>query len=157
MIPELASSPNSDILDRSCVSQLCKGWPVYRVASEWNHYRNLFVTDGTFIFTNRGTVVDLNPTTARAVGKMKTTITQRFNRDGIEFGIVYYMVFYEKDCVVPIDGHTVPTFNKQELDNDVPTKNNDGLYKMYQAMDALLNGQPVADLLWIPKEASPRY
>lgn len=31
-----------DLLDRLAVSELCKGWPVYRDSSEWKNYRNLF-------------------------------------------------------------------------------------------------------------------
>lgn len=46
------NGPEADILDRYCVSELCKGWPVYRDASEWNHYRNLFVQNGAFVFTS---------------------------------------------------------------------------------------------------------
>ncbi|KAH7041562.1 uncharacterized protein B0I36DRAFT_230170, partial [Microdochium trichocladiopsis] len=94
-----------DLLDRLAVSELCKGWPVYRDASEWKNYRSLFAEDayvwttwskrlhiddfiaaskkgkaaGDFIMHREcGTLVDLNPATGRAVGKMKATITQRF-------------------------------------------------------------------------------
>jgi len=35
------------LLDRIAVSELCKGWPVYRDASEWGNYRSLFTEDGT--------------------------------------------------------------------------------------------------------------
>lgn len=89
-----------------------------------------------------GTLVDLNPLTSRAVGKMKATITQRFTFDGITFDmecdcrfvffchksptstshgrpewkIQYSKLIYEKDKVVPVDGKTVPTFAKEELD-----------------------------------------
>lgn len=31
-----------NLLDRFAVSELCKGWPVYRDASEWKNYRSLF-------------------------------------------------------------------------------------------------------------------
>lgn len=34
-----------------------------------------------------GTLVDLNPTTNRAIGKMKTTISQRFSHNGIPYDI----------------------------------------------------------------------
>ncbi|KXJ88796.1 hypothetical protein Micbo1qcDRAFT_206942 [Microdochium bolleyi] len=96
-----------DLLDRLAVSELCKGWPVYRDASEWKNYRSLFADDayvwttwskrlhidafieaskkgksaGDFIMHREcGTMVDLNPATGRAVGKMKVTITQRFRQ-----------------------------------------------------------------------------
>jgi hypothetical protein len=82
-----------------------------------------------------GTLVDLNPSASRAVGKTKTTITQRFTMDGITFDvdcdnvfmffclkqgsewkIKYYKVIYAKDKLVPVDGKTVPDFSKEELE-----------------------------------------
>lgn len=33
---------SEDLLERFAVSELCKGWPVYRDASEWKNYRSLF-------------------------------------------------------------------------------------------------------------------
>ncbi|KAI2638304.1 hypothetical protein GGS21DRAFT_510641 [Xylaria nigripes] len=93
------------LLDRLAISELCKGWPVYRDASEWKNFRSLFCQDayvwttwskrqsidnfievskkgkarGDFIMHREcGTAVDLNPQTRRAIGKMKATITQRF-------------------------------------------------------------------------------
>jgi hypothetical protein len=98
--------------------------------------------NGDFIMHRElGTLVDLNPENGRAIGKMKTTITQRFHLDGIEFDIdcdnrfiffcrkdttasspetpvwkvQYYKVFYEKDKVVPVDGKSVPDFTTEEL------------------------------------------
>lgn len=41
-----------EILDRFCVSELCKGWPIYRDASEWKNYRNIFAEKGAFCFTS---------------------------------------------------------------------------------------------------------
>lgn len=35
----------SELLERFAVSELCKGWPVYRDASEWANYRSLFADD----------------------------------------------------------------------------------------------------------------
>ena len=44
----------SEALDRFCVSELCKGWPVYRDASEWNNYRDLFVKDeDAYVWTSK--------------------------------------------------------------------------------------------------------
>jgi hypothetical protein len=37
----------SELLDRLAISELCKGWPVYRDASEWKNYRSLFTEDAT--------------------------------------------------------------------------------------------------------------
>ena len=87
-----------------------------------------------------GTLVDLNPSTSRAVGKMKATITQRLSSNNITFDVEcdcrfiffchkgptsassrkpewktqYVMLFYEMDQVA-VDGKTVPTFTEEEL------------------------------------------
>ena len=42
------------ILDRYCVSELLKGWPVYRDASEWKNYRECFADDA-YVFTSTPT------------------------------------------------------------------------------------------------------
>ncbi|OHE96590.1 catabolic 3-dehydroquinase [Colletotrichum orchidophilum] len=106
---------SGQLLDRLAVSELCKGWPVYRDASEWANYRSLFTKDayvwttwsgaqpiddfirisiagklsGAFIMHREcGTLVELNPEADRAVGKMKATITQRFKHpDGYEYDV----------------------------------------------------------------------
>lgn len=36
------NGPVEELLDRLAVSELCKGWPVYRDASEWMNFRSLF-------------------------------------------------------------------------------------------------------------------
>ncbi|RYC53607.1 hypothetical protein CHU98_g12602 [Xylaria longipes] len=114
----------ADILDRLTISELCKGWPVYRDASEWKNFRSLFCQDafvwttwskrqtidsfiqvskegksrGDFIMHREcGTCVDLNPQTRRAVGKMKATITQRFAIPGDPERGVEPVVF-DVDC-----------------------------------------------------------
>ena len=49
------STHNGDhgvMLDRFAVSEICKGWPVYRDASEWKNYRNLFVDQGAYVWTS---------------------------------------------------------------------------------------------------------
>lgn len=119
-----------EILDRFCVSEICKGWPVYRDASEWNNYRDLFAEKDAFIWTTwsgglsiddfievskrgrangdfimhreNGTLVDLNPANNRAVGKMKATITQRFTIEGCEVDV-------ECDCRFIFFCHKSPT------------------------------------------------
>ncbi|KAK4196419.1 hypothetical protein QBC40DRAFT_9283 [Triangularia verruculosa] len=95
-----------DLLDRLAVSELCKGWPVYRDASEWQNYRDLFTAEGAYVWTTWsgprtvdefisiskagkekgvfimhrecGTLVELGKDRSRAIGKMKATITHRF-------------------------------------------------------------------------------
>ncbi|KAK7952681.1 uncharacterized protein PG986_008409 [Apiospora aurea] len=112
-----------DLLNRFAVSELCKGWPVYRDASEWKNYRSLFCKEAMVWTTDRRCHVHPLPTTAwskgqtidnfiaiskrgkdrgdfimhrecgtlvevsqshpdRAIGKMKATITQRFQTQG---------------------------------------------------------------------------
>ncbi|KAI0480900.1 hypothetical protein GGR56DRAFT_688302 [Xylariaceae sp. FL0804] len=150
-----------ELLDRFAVSELCKGWPVFRDASEWKNFRSLFCEDayvwttwskrqhidrfievskqgkarGDFIMHREcGTLVDLNPSTGRAVGKMKATITQRFTLPpsspgvepvvfdvdcdsrfqffcqrtgppgGGEWRVKYVKLIYDKDKVVAVDG-----------------------------------------------------
>ncbi|KAI1851373.1 hypothetical protein JX266_003448 [Neoarthrinium moseri] len=95
----------ADLLERFAVSELCRGWPVYRDSSEWKNYRNLFTKEATvwttwskgrtiddFISISKkgkdkgdfimhrecGTLVDYAAEHRRAIGKMKATITQRF-------------------------------------------------------------------------------
>ncbi|KAI0405621.1 hypothetical protein F4802DRAFT_561280 [Xylaria palmicola] len=119
-----ANGHPADVLDRLIVSELCKGWPVYRDASEWKNFRSLFCQDafvwttwskrqsidrfiqvskegksrGDFIMHREcGTCVDLNPQTRRAVGKMKATITQRFTIPGDPERGVEPVVF-DVDC-----------------------------------------------------------
>ncbi|KAJ5661782.1 catabolic 3-dehydroquinase [Penicillium maclennaniae] len=156
----------ADKFDRFWVSELYKGWPVYRDPSEWNHYRDLFVKEGAFVFTSNGgltidvfitasikgrangdfimhrengTLVDLNPATGRAVGKMKATITQRFNWDGVEFDVecdchfinfcikeggdwkvVYIKIIPREGPPSPVDGKTVPNFDPEEMKEYTP-------------------------------------
>ncbi|RYP26846.1 hypothetical protein DL767_007888 [Monosporascus sp. MG133] len=120
----------ADLLDRFAVSELCKGWPVYRDASEWKNFASIFCEDayvwttwsrrqpydvfiekskigkaaGDFIMHREcGTVVDLNPATGRAVGKMKATITQRFSTSAGEAGSAggvssFKPVEFDVDC-----------------------------------------------------------
>lgn len=99
--------------------------------------------NGDFIMhRENGTLVDLNPSTNRAIGKMKATITQRFTLKGVpvdiecdsqfiffafkaptstsggkaEWKTQYVKLFYEKDKIIPVDGKTVPDVTKEELD-----------------------------------------
>ncbi|AEO69764.1 uncharacterized protein THITE_114367 [Thermothielavioides terrestris NRRL 8126] len=226
------------LLDRLAVAELCKGWPVYRDASEWKNYRSLFADDaivwttwsgprhiddfieiskagkaqGVFIMHREcGTLVELNPARSRAIGKMKATITHRFKFDSAtctasngsdgggvttpllaqpaefdvdcdcrfiffcekdaatgEWKAKYVKLFYEKDKVVPVDGHTAPRFSAEELaripegykylgaaqarlgyqiDLDLPTAGGELWARMYGEMEKWLDGKRV-DLDW---------
>ncbi|KAK3681111.1 hypothetical protein B0T22DRAFT_474019 [Podospora appendiculata] len=210
----------SELLDRLAVSELCKGWPVYRDASEWKNYRALFTQDATvwttwsgpqhvddFIAISKagkekgvfimhrecGTLAELgSPEHGRAIGKMKATITHRFvasDGSGSQFDVDcdcrfvffcekdgtaawkarYVKLFYDKDKVVPVDGHTAPRFDKRELacypegyrylgaaqarlgyviDLNLPTPHDSRLWaKMYSEMEKWLDGEDV-DLFW---------
>lgn len=89
------------------------------------------------IVTHRecGTIVELNTEAHRAVGKMKATISQRFSSEGVTFDIdcdcrfiffcardrqtwdwkvKFVKLFYEKDKIVPVNGHSVPAFTTEE-------------------------------------------
>ena len=45
------NGPVTSLLDRLTVSELCKGWPVYRDASEWMNFRSLF-SDDAYVWTS---------------------------------------------------------------------------------------------------------
>ncbi|KAK4129928.1 hypothetical protein BT67DRAFT_430690 [Trichocladium antarcticum] len=212
-----------ELLDRLAVSELCKGWPVYRDASEWKNYRSLFTEDATvwttwsgprhvddFIAISKagkengvfimhrecGTLAELSPEHRRAIGKMKATITHRFQfqpsaaaASVCEFDVdcdcrfiffcekdaatgqwkaKYVKLFYEKDKVVPVDGHTAPRFTRDELglypqgyrylgaaqarlgyeiDLELPTASGCLWDRMYGEMEKWLEGAEV-DLFW---------
>lgn len=205
-----------ETIARLCVTELCKGWPVYRDASEWQNYRSLFTKEGAYVWTTwsggltieqfidvsikgrangdfimhreNGTLANVNLAKQRGIGKMKATITQRFtNLQGVpcdiecdcrfiffamiedgEWKAKYVKLFYEKDKVVAVDGHTAPKFEQSELDkytegykylgaaqatlghkilNDLPNANNQGWYDMYKAMADWLDGKDV-NLFW---------
>ncbi|KAK1751505.1 Pea pathogenicity protein 2 [Echria macrotheca] len=116
------------LLDRLAVAELCKGWPVYRDASEWANYRSLFTEDGTvwttwsgprpvdeFIAISKagkekgvfimhrecGTLAELGSSPTRAIGKMKATITHRFTFPDSQFDVdcdCRFIFFCEKSA-----------------------------------------------------------
>ncbi len=42
-----------ETLARYCITEVCKGWPVYRDASEWQNYRSLFAKEGAYVWTSK--------------------------------------------------------------------------------------------------------
>ena len=92
--------------------------------------------NGTIVMHREcGTIVELNGEAHRAVGKMKATISQRFNSEGIAFDIdcdcrfiffcardrqtwdwkvKFVKLFYEKDKIIPVNGQSVPAFTTEE-------------------------------------------
>ena len=143
-----------------------------------------------------GTLAELGSSPDRAIGKMKATITHRFTFPESQFDVdcdcrfiffcerqtpeqgggwkaKYVKLFYEKDKVVPDDGHTAPRFEPAELakypqgycylgaaqarlgyDIDIclPTPFNSGLWdRMYGEMEKWLDGKET-DLFWEEKK-----
>ena len=45
------NGPASELLDRLAVAELCKGWTVYRDASEWRNFRSLFAEEA-YVWTS---------------------------------------------------------------------------------------------------------
>lgn len=67
-----------EILDRHCVAELAKGWPVYRDSSEWKHYRDCFAEEGGYIFTSKhtDTTYPLLPQNCHCVGFIISEVTR---------------------------------------------------------------------------------
>jgi hypothetical protein len=42
-----------DLLDRFAVSEICRAWPVYRDASEWQNYRDVWAEKGAYLWTSK--------------------------------------------------------------------------------------------------------
>jgi hypothetical protein len=45
-----------ELFDRMAVAELCKGWTVYRDASEWMNFRSLFCKEGAYVWTSTRTI-----------------------------------------------------------------------------------------------------
>ena len=54
----------NELSDRLAVAELCKGWPVYRDASEWQNYRDLFTEDAT-VWTSKSGLLFFQSSTPR--------------------------------------------------------------------------------------------
>ncbi|KAL7422388.1 hypothetical protein Q5752_003034 [Cryptotrichosporon argae] len=161
----IINGTDQEKLDRYAIRELVEGWPTHRDAQEWPRFRALFADDG-YVFTtwSGGCHIDkfievskegfkngerimhqcLGTTTelagARAVAKLKTQITQRFElpaADGHgtvevdvecqnrftflvekvngEWKTAYYKVFYEKDKMIPVDPRQLPRLDDAQL------------------------------------------
>ncbi|KAF2148485.1 hypothetical protein K461DRAFT_329991 [Myriangium duriaei CBS 260.36] len=141
-------------LERYKLRELAEGWPCYRDSCEWENLESIFhpgayiytswsgrtayqdfikasqrgMDDGVFIMHRiHGSTTDINLDATRAVTKMKATITQRFELDGIEadaesdcrfvffwskqdgtWAANFVRHFYEKDKLIPVDPNRVP-------------------------------------------------
>ncbi|TEY68507.1 hypothetical protein BOTCAL_0118g00050 [Botryotinia calthae] len=123
---------HDEIPARSCVSDLCKDWPLYHDASEWTNYRSMFAEEGAKAWT-----CDRSQSSAwSSHWEMKATITQRFVVDDISIDVEcdsqfifwcliedgkwkakYNRLFYEKDKVIAADGKNLPViFTKDGLE-----------------------------------------
>lgn len=49
------NGPASELLDRLTVAELCKGWTVYRDASEWQNFRSMFAEEA-YVWTSTSPV-----------------------------------------------------------------------------------------------------
>jgi hypothetical protein len=92
---------------------------------------------GAFIMHRiHGSTTDINPEGTRAVTKMKATITQRFDLDGMladaesdcrfcffwskdpatgNWGADFVRHWYEKDKLIPVDPNRVPKLDEEKL------------------------------------------
>ena len=148
-----------EAIERFKLRELAEGWPLYRDHCEWDNFRSIFHGDahvyttwsgrtaiddfinlskngmdkGAFIMHRvHGSSTDLQG--FRAVTKMKATITQRFNLDGVgvdaegdcrfcfffekrdgRWGAVLVRHWYEKDKLIPVDPRKVPQLDDARL------------------------------------------
>ncbi|KAI5797723.1 putative pathogenesis associated protein Pep2 [Geopyxis carbonaria] len=156
------NGPDALALERYKIRELAEGWPCYRDACEWENFKSIFHYPDAFVYTTwtgrtpiadfiaasqrgmdagafimhriHGTTTDITPDAARAVTKMKATITQRFVIDGAEvdaesdcrfcfffekrdgkWGAVYVRHWYEKDKLIPVDPRKVPALDDEKL------------------------------------------
>lgn len=49
----------AELVDRVAVSELCRGWCVYRDASEWTNFRSLFAKDGAYVWTSTSLTITI--------------------------------------------------------------------------------------------------
>ncbi|KAG5654848.1 hypothetical protein KAF25_002880 [Fusarium avenaceum] len=112
------NGPDDLVIERFKLRELAEGWPSYRDSCEWENFASIFhpgahvyttwsgcvtykdfigasqagMDKGAFIMHRcHGASTDINVEATRAVTKLKATITQRFEVDGVEFDV-------EADC-----------------------------------------------------------
>ncbi|USP82877.1 hypothetical protein yc1106_10151 [Curvularia clavata] len=157
------NGPDTLVLERAKLRELAEGWPCYRDACEWENFESIF-HEGAYVYTTwsgrvlfsdfingskagmdkgafimhrcHGTTSDISPDGKRAVTKMKATITQRFDLDGIEvdaeadcrfcfffekvdghWGARFVRHWYEKDKLIPVVAGQVPKLDMEKLNS----------------------------------------
>ncbi|KAH8812450.1 hypothetical protein F5884DRAFT_310112 [Xylogone sp. PMI_703] len=157
------NGPENLALERYKLRELAEGWPCYRDSSEWENLASIFHSDA-YIYTTwtgrthfrdfiaasqrgmdngawimhrvHGSTTDINLSATRAVTKMKATITQRFDLNGVEvdaesdcrfcffwdkhpetgdWGARFVRHWYEKDKLIPVDPRKVPKLDDERL------------------------------------------
>ncbi|EXF83828.1 catabolic 3-dehydroquinase [Colletotrichum fioriniae PJ7] len=155
------NGPDHLVLERLKLRELAEGWPSYRDACEWESFESIFHA-GAYVYTTwsgrvpftdfiaaskagmdkgafimhrcHGCSTDINAEGTRAVTKLKATITQRFEIDGIEFDVeadcrfCFYFEkvgdrwgarlvrhWYEKDKVIPCNPAKFPKIDEGKL------------------------------------------
>ncbi|KAK1700961.1 PEP2-like protein [Colletotrichum godetiae] len=155
------NGPDHLVLERLKLRELAEGWPSYRDACEWENFESIF-HPGAYVYTTwsgrvpftdfiaaskagmdkgafimhrcHGCSTDINIEGTRAVTKLKATITQRFEIDGVEFDVeadcrfCFYFEkvgdrwgarlvrhWYEKDKVIPCNPSKFPKIDEERL------------------------------------------
>ncbi|KAI0029589.1 hypothetical protein K488DRAFT_80091 [Vararia minispora EC-137] len=148
------NGPTELAIERYKLRELAEGWPCYRDAYEWENFAPLFHADapvhttwsrrmhsrdfiaasqrgmdaGAFIMHRvHGSTTDISPAGARAITKMKATITQRFVLAGAEVDVdvdYRFCFFWEKydgewrsrlDRPSPVDPRRVPELDDEKM------------------------------------------
>ncbi|KAL6404364.1 catabolic 3-dehydroquinase [Ilyonectria robusta] len=155
------NGPDHLVIERLKLRELAEGWPSYRDACEWENFESIF-HPGAYVYTTwsgrvlfsdfiaaskagmdkgafimhrcHGSTTDINIEGTFAVTKLKATITQRFDIDGVEFDVEADCRFcfffekvdgrwgarlvrhwYEKDKVIPTNPAKVPVIDEEKL------------------------------------------
>ncbi|RAL01717.1 uncharacterized protein BO80DRAFT_473518 [Aspergillus ibericus CBS 121593] len=155
---------DKEALERFKIREICEGWGSYRDAAEWQNYLSMFFPDAyittswhsgpidSFLQSSKdafargpefmdilhrmlGCAVETDEALTRAGGKMKVTITVRFNIDGVEtdvdadcrfffflekregrWGVVFFTLLFDKDRLVPVNPGYVLKVPEEEIE-----------------------------------------